>query len=320
MVDDLIRAPHPALRPYLGDYVGYDFAGMPPGIHLGLPSGALTFIVAIDEPLRQLDAEAGAEDRFDVLLAGLHLRPTLVSHEGTMAGIQINLTPFAPRALFGLTAAEYSHHSVDLREVTRPIAVELHERVNAESGWAGRFAAVDTVLVKCLRDGGRLRDGVAPRREVIEAWDVILGSHGRATVARLAEHVGWSRRHLTAQLRAEVGIGPKDAARVVRFDRARRLVAGMGGIGTGDGAVSDEDGGARGSGDRWPKSRPGSRPMRRERTPGSLAEVAAVCGFADQSHLVRDFTAFAGLSPTAWLAADPIIAHGAAGRDGADRD
>ena len=314
MVDDLIRAPHPALRPYLGDYVGYDFAGMPPGIHLGLPSGALTFIVAIDEPLRQLDAEAGAEDRFDVLLAGLHLRPTLVSHDGTMAGIQINLTPFAPRALFGLTAADFSHHSVDLREVTRPVAVELHERVNAETDWAGRFAAVDTVLLKCLRDGALALGSARPRREIAEAWSVIVASHGRATVARLAEHVGWSRRHLTAQLRAEVGIGPKDAARVVRFDRARRLVAGICGTGAGDGAVSDADSGARGGEDR----RQGSRLMRRERTPGSLAEVAAVCGFADQSHLVRDFTVFAGLSPTAWLAADPIIAHGAAGRSGDD--
>ena len=36
----------------------------------------------------------------------------------------------------------------------------------------------------------------------------------------------------------------------------------------------------------------------------SLAEVAATVGYFDQSHMVRDFNQFAGLGPTAWLAAE----------------
>ncbi len=35
-----------------------------------------------------------------------------------------------------------------------------------------------------------------------------------------------------------------------------------------------------------------------------LAQVAARAGYYDQSHLVRDFHEFAGLSPSAWLAAE----------------
>ena len=34
------------------------------------------------------------------------------------------------------------------------------------------------------------------------------------------------------------------------------------------------------------------------------ATVAATCGYADQSHLVREFVAFTGLPPNAWLAAE----------------
>lgn len=265
--DDRVRAPHPRLRRYLGDYVGYDISGVPAGTHLGLPSGALTFIVAIGAPLHQV----GAGD-FDVLLAGLHLRPTRIRHNGTMTGIQINVSPFAPRALFALTAADLTHQTVGLDVVSRPLAAELHDRVNAAATWADRFDAIDAVLLRALRDDA------PPRAEVGRAWQQIVRSRGRLPVGTLAEEVGWSRRHLSARFRAELGIGPKDAARVVRFDRARRMIAGGAG------------------------SAVGASP--------TLAEVAAACGYSDQSHLDRDFTAFAGSSPTAWLRSDPVAARG----------
>ena len=36
--------------------------------------------------------------------------------------------------------------------------------------------------------------------------------------------------------------------------------------------------------------------------PLDLARLAAECGFADQSHLDREFRAFAGTSPSGWIA------------------
>lgn len=293
MSDAPTRAAHPALRGCLGDYVGYDFSGLPPGTHLGLPSGALTFIVAIDDPLCQRDPASHADSRFDVLLAGLHLRPTLVRHPGAMAGVQINLSPFAPRALFGLTAADLTDHSVDLREITRPLATELHDRVNAAATWRERFAAIDDVLLRALQTRP-----ANPRDQVVRAWSGIVGSAGQVPVTQLAEEVGWSRRHLSAQLRAEVGIGPKDASRVIRFDRARRLVAAV----LSESAGDQSDGGEKAAGHRDGGAAATIQPR-------TLAEVAAVCGYADQSHLIREFTAFTGTSPTAWLRADPVAAR-----------
>lgn len=45
------QLPMPALRPYVGRYVGYRMRGFEPGIHRGLPSRHLTFIVTFDAPL-----------------------------------------------------------------------------------------------------------------------------------------------------------------------------------------------------------------------------------------------------------------------------
>ncbi|MGC2942502.1 MULTISPECIES: helix-turn-helix transcriptional regulator [unclassified Brevibacterium] len=268
--DGLVRAPHPRLRPYVGDYVGYDIAGVPAGTHLGLPSGMLTFIVALDRPLLQVDEATDGADAYDVLLAGLHLRRTLIRHDGAMSGIQINFSPMAPRALFGIPAAEFAHHSVDLARISRPLTAELHERVNRETEWSARFAAIDDVLIRTIDDANR------PRAEVVAAWHRIIGSHGGVPVSLVADDIGWSRRHLGSQFRSEYGIGPKDAARIVRFDRARRLI---------------------------PEGR------------ASLAEIAVDCGYADQAHLNRDFREFVGLSPSRWLAADDVARRHTAGTD-----
>lgn len=44
-----------------------------------------------------------------------------------------------------------------------------------------------------------------------------------------------------------------------------------------------------------------------------LAEVAAVCGYADQAHLTREWSALAGCTPTAWLREEfPFVQDGAA--------
>lgn len=259
--DELIRRPHPRLRPFVGDYVGYDIAGAPAGTHLGLPSGSLTFIVTVDAPLRQLDDATGSSETFDVLLAGLHLRPTLIRHDGTMCGIQIDVSPLAPRAFFDLPAGELAHRTYDLAALSRRVATELHERVNTAATWAARFDAIDDVLLRAVHDARR------PRGEVLESWRLIAHSHGGLPIALVADHVGWSRRHLSSQFRAEYGIGPKEAARVLRFDRARRMIS----TGT-----------------------------------GSLAEIAAACGYSDQSHLDRDFRALTGVTPRRWLCDDEV--------------
>ncbi|MCD1287516.1 helix-turn-helix domain-containing protein [Brevibacterium sp. GP-SGM9] len=270
--DNLTRHPHPRLREFVGDYVGYDISGVPAGTHLGLPSGSLTFILSIGESLHQYIEASDSTESFDVLLAGLHLRSTLIRHAGSMAGIQINFGPFATRAIFGIPAGDFAHRTYDLEEVSRPIASELYERVNAEPTWAARFDAIDEVLLRALaeverRSASRLSP-VEPRAELIESWRQIVRNCGGVPVAGIAEQVGWSRRHLNGQFTAEFGIGPKEAARVIRFDRARRMVA--------------------------------ARRL-------SLAEISAACGYTDQAHLNREFRALSGTSPVRWLNDDPVV-------------
>jgi AraC-like DNA-binding protein len=252
--------PSAALRPFVGWYSGYRQRGLPPNVHRGLPSPYLTVILTLDEPL-VLTAHPDprqAPGRYDALIGGLHLAPALIASDGASSGIQIAVNPLGCRALFGLPAAELRNVDTDLTAVLDAAEVdEIRDRMRSAPGWAERFAAVDGWL--CRRAAAR---DAAVHPDVARAFRRLVATGGTVPIAALADEVGWSARHLTARFAAEVGLRPKEAARVVRFDRVRRQV------------------------------RAGVR----------LAEAAAGGGYFDQAHLTRDFREFAGVSPTRWLA------------------
>lgn len=257
---------HAALRPFVAAAIGYRQEGLAPGMHRGLPSPHLTFVVTLDEPL-VLAAHPDprqAPGRYDGLVGGLHTRPALIEHPGRQAGMQLSLTPLGARALLGHPAGTLASLDVPVTDVLGVAGRELVDRVRAAPDWPARFAAVEQSLLRLPSGDGE------PAPELREAWRLTTASGGRLPVAEVAARVGWSARHLAERFRAETGLGPKEAARVVRFDRARRALAAR----VGRGATPD------------------------------LAALAVAAGYADQAHLARDWRGFSGLSPTAWLRAE----------------
>ena len=176
-----------------------------------------------------------------------------------------------------MPAGELASIDVEGSDVLGPLAVEIQERLRAAPTWPERFAALDRLLL--ARIGAA---GPGPRPEVARAWRELLAAGGQATVPDLAAETGWSERHLRSQFLAEIGLTPKAAARVIRFDRARRRLQ------------ADALGPARLTGPAPAQARAGGR--------WSLADLAADCGYYDQAHLDREFRALAGCPPTRWLA------------------
>lgn len=95
--------------------------------------------------------------------------------------------------------------------------------------------------------------------EVGACWGRIRADRGDVRVRDLADLTGWSRKRLWHRFTAQVGVTPKRAAMVVRFRHAFDLLL----------------------------------------TGRPAAEVAASCGYADQSHLHRAVSAFTGTTPGA---------------------
>ena len=257
-------APAAPLRGLIGWYSGYRQAGMPPARHRGLPSPYLTLIITLDDPLtvaRHPDPADRPGD-YRTLVGGLHTTPALITHPGRQSGVQVQLSPLGARALLGLPAGELAGRDLAADDVLGRVAGELHERMRAAAGWPARFAILDELLLARAD-----LDQQVPA-DVAEAWRRVLRSGGQVRAAELASHVGWSARYLQRRLLAETGLTPKAAARVTRFDRARRILQGQATAGGG----------------------------------ATLADVAAGCGYYDQAHLAREFRALAGCPPAAWLA------------------
>jgi methylphosphotriester-DNA--protein-cysteine methyltransferase len=70
----------------------------------------------------------------------------------------------------------------------------------------------------------RLTIGPQPSPEVVWAWKRLVASGGAVPIARIADEVGWSHRHLITRFRQQVGLRPKTAARLVRFDGVWRSI------------------------------------------------------------------------------------------------
>jgi AraC-like DNA-binding protein len=263
--------PPARLRPFVSAYTGYRLAGAEPGRHRGLPSPELTFIVTLDDPLA-IDAHPDPGQpagTYDTLLGGLQTAPALVSHEGRWSGVQLGLTPLGARTLLGIPAAELANWDAEAADVIGGFAAQLRELVVGQPTWAQRFAILDELLVRRAAQSEADRCAQV-RPEVSYAWRRLRQTGGGAGVAELAAESGLSARRLGTLFRAEFGLAPKEAARVIRFDRARRRI----------GRTVSASGGAA----------------------ATFATLAAECGFYDQAHLAREFRALAGCPPSQWLA------------------
>lgn len=250
------RSPAPALRGAVADYHGFVVDSGEPVSDTVLPGPTITLILTFGDELRmeRMPGSDAAGGTFGSFVAGLHDGPGVIGHDGHQAGVQVDLSPLAAGALLDVRLDELTGDVVSLDNLLGRAGDELAERLAGAPDWSARFAQLDDALARLLAERPE------PTPEVVQAWRTIHRTGGSVRVDDLAREIGWSRRHLTATFRAEIGLGPKTVARLVRFSRARWMLA---------------SGRAR-----------------------SLTDVALACGYYDHAHLDREFRTLAGGPPS----------------------
>jgi AraC-like DNA-binding protein len=245
--------------------MSYESSGIDPGEHRGLPSPWITFIVSVDGPVRTMGTVADPGP-FDPTRA--------TAYDVIVAGLH-------PVAAKVERPAEQAGVQLAVHPLAAPAlfgcrAAELQGLGDHGDEVLGRAARElhdrvssepePELRLDVIQDWVRRRaerHRTRVRPEVARAWQLVEASAGQCRVEDVARDVALSPRQLRSLVRAEIGLSPKQLCRSFRFDHVIAHLAG----------------GA-----------------------DNLAEVAAMTGYADQSHLTREFQQLAGCSPTHWLA------------------
>jgi AraC-like DNA-binding protein len=256
------RVPAPQLGPWVAGYTGYREEADAPVQRLETPSGGAVLVLSFGDPLTvsQQPTRATAPTHpvgagvVTSFAGGISHRPALTTHAGRQHGVQVRLGPLALYALFGVPLDELGQHAGGVIDLDDLGAGDWGPRIGAATSWELRFALLDDLLTARLA-----RRSADPTPEIAHAWRWLRSSHGTARITELVDQSGLIHRAFVSRFRHQVGVAPKTAARILRYERATALL----------------EAGTR-----------------------SIAEVAAVSGYADQAHLDREFAALTGRSPT----------------------
>lgn len=214
-------SPHPRLRPALISYRGVRIAVDRPRRRLEAPIGAATLLLGFEGPVR-ISRAGRATSTLVSVYCGPTTTPALGEHGGRVSGIEVLMAPWAGFTLFGTPQYEVADRTVDPDELPHALdgrVGELSAALASLPTWEDRFGLLDDVFARWWAAG------TPCSARVVRAWSELVRTGGTMPVRRLAEEVGWSVRHLENRFREQIGIGPKAAARVLRLQRARRLLA-----------------------------------------------------------------------------------------------
>jgi AraC-like DNA-binding protein len=225
----------------------------PSGLRL-IPHPAVTLLLVFGGTIAVEDASG--RQQHGSFVTGLGSRGGLRAlRAADFECLQVRLSPPVAHAVLGGAIADLDGAAVALDDVCGREAARISERLGDLSSWEDRFALAEAWIARRCAAASR------GTPEIDWAWREIVAGRGMIRIEQLAAELGWSRKRLWAQFHSRIGLPPKRAARLVRFDHAvHGLVAGQ-----------------------------------------DAAAVAADGGYTDQSHLHRDVLWFTGLTPATVL-------------------
>jgi AraC-like DNA-binding protein len=246
----------PELRGAVLSCGGFEIRSSGAVVRREVPVPSVPLIITIDGAVGIY--EGNARRALASFVAGPDDGPTMSDLGTRWTGLQVDLAPPAASAILGVPLSELARQVVSLHALLGADASHLVERLGNERDWRRRIRLLQGFLIDRLETGRRVA------RPVRNAWRILAAGRGGTDIRELARKVGWSRQHLSARFREDLGLSPKRFARILRFDHAVRLA--------------------------------------RRSDPESWGRIAFRSGYFDQAHLVNDFRDLAGCTPSEFAA------------------
>jgi AraC-like DNA-binding protein len=215
------------------------------GIQTIYPDGRCELIALLDTRSRLWDAVIGWHDQAETLFAAQRVTAVQFEARGPLDDVGVRVQP-AASALLAPSLAPLRDRVVDLAGLDPGVSRELAAAARAFT--AGHPEALWKLL-------GRLAANHAIDEKIEASVTRIVASDGATRVDTLARAAGWSLRTLQTRFLAQVGLTPKEFARLLRLQATLRALDGN----------------------------------------SPLAELASDAGFSDQAHATREVKRVTGL-------------------------
>ena len=229
-----------------------------------LPDGQMGLVINLrEDSFRTYDRHDPRkfETSRGCLVSGVQSEFIVIDTANQASILGVHFKPGGGFPFFGMPASELHDVQVPLDALWGSTAAELRERLLETETPAEKFAILEQYLL------ARVASALARHPAVSFALTEIGNKSQPRTISEVTEQIGLSPRRFIQLFSEEVGLTPKLFCRVRRFQQVLRSLQQR----TGNARQID-----------W-------------------AYVASSCGYFDQAHFIRDFKAFSGLNPTAWL-------------------
>lgn len=239
-----------------------------------LPSGTTELVVNMHEDEIRIYDPIRPERyrRFSgAVVSGAYSRAFICDATQHRSIMGVHFRPGGAWPFFGPPASELKDTHVNLADLWSPAARTLRARLGEARTVHSRFQIIEKALLERWQLMRR-------RHPAIQGALRLFGPTGRGGSTReVARELGMCQRQFIHLFAQDIGLTPKLLCRILRLQHARTLAE-----------SKDRCGG-------------GSAASNRNGARLDWGQMAVECGYYDQSHLIKDFLAFSGLSPTEYI-------------------
>ncbi|HJZ70509.1 MAG TPA: helix-turn-helix transcriptional regulator [Vicinamibacterales bacterium] len=236
-----------------------------------LPDGRAEFVVQFGDRFDRCDPEAGPQSQPAAIFAGQIERPLALRPTGHVAVLGVRFRPDGAAQFMRVPQHELIGSTLDVACVSPALAAAARVVRDTAPTLQQAVPIMERLLVDAMTTGAR-------ERRLAFAVDTIVRRGGLVSIDDAARAAGLGRRQLERLFLRDVGLPAKQLARIVRFQRALRI-------------------------------------LERDPHPPRGVRAAQASGYADQAHFIRDFRELAGCAPRQHLLRGAELTGLFSGRD-----
>jgi AraC-like DNA-binding protein len=256
--------PTPLLADFVDSFWYHEGFDLPHKRERVLPTGAMELVINLrDDTLKVYDPQQPdlLHRLHPSLVCGAWSEPFSVATAWQSSLIGVNFKPGGARPFFRLPANVLHNTHLSLAELLGTAAHHLREQLFEAATAERRFKILERFLL------AQANLQFTPHAAVTYALRAFQQVPHTQTILEVSQQTGFSQKRFIQLFSEAVGLTPKLYCRVRRFQTVICVI---------NRSVQDD-------------------------SPPDWAGLALACGYYDQAHFIRDFQAFSGFTPTAYL-------------------